>query len=420
MFETIRSRWLPVLAFGLLPAAVAGQEPAKPPASETKPATVKATEKDGFVIESADGSYRLRLTGYAQIDARFYPADEAAQATDTFLLRRARPTLQGTLAKRFDFYLNPDFGGGTAVIQDAYLDVRFSGAARVRLGKMKPPVGLERLQSGAWLAFVERALPSSLVPNRDVGAQLHGELAGGRVAYALGVFNGVVDGGSADSDTGDGKDVAARLFIQPFRKAEKSPLQGLGFGVAGTLGDQTGSLPSYRSGGQLVFYSYAAGARADGQRSRVAPQASLYSGRVGVVGEWAQSSQYVASGATRARVANAAWQAAASFVITGEPASASGVRPKRSFDPEAGAWGALEIAARVNGLTVDEDAFAFGLADSTRSARKVSAWAVGLNWYLNRNVKLVGSYERTTFKGGARDGDRPTENALFFRAQLYY
>lgn len=407
------------LATVLAPGPVRAQD-VKPPAPEAKPAAVKATERDGFVIESADGAYRLRLTGYAQIDGRFYPGDEAAQATDTFLLRRARPTLAGTLAKRFDFYFNPDFGGGNAAIQDAYLDVRFSGAARVRLGKGKPPVGLERLQSGAWLTFVERALPSSLVPNRDVGAQLHGELSGGRVAYALGVFNGVVDGGSADTDTGDAKDAVARLFVQPFRKAEKSPVRGLGFGVAGTLGDQTGALPSYRSGGQLVFYSYAAAARADGQRTRIAPQVSLYSGRFGVVGEWVQSSQYVTSGATRARIVNTAWQAAASFVLTGEGASASGVRPKRSFDPDAGAWGALEIAARVNGLAIDEDAFSLGLADATLSARKASAWAVGLTWYLNRNVKLVGTYERTTFEGGAHDGDRPAENALLFRAQVYF
>jgi phosphate-selective porin OprO and OprP len=103
-----------------------------------------------------------------------------------------------------------------------------------------------------------------------------------------------------------------------------------------------------------------------------------------------------------------------------EPASFSGVRPKRPFDPAAGAWGAVELAGRVNGLTVDDTAFTLGFADATRSARKASAWAVGLNWYLNRNVKFVTTYERTTFEGGARSGDRPAENALFFRAQVYY
>lgn len=410
------SAWSLALALG----SAASAQDAPKAAAEPRPAVVKASEKDGFVIESADGNYRIRLTGYAQLDGRFYTGDDASLATDTFLLRRVRPVLQGTLAKRFDFYLNPDFGGGTATVQDAYLDVRFSGAARLRLGKMKPPVGLERLQSGARLTFQERALPTALVPNRDIGAQLHGELGGGRLGYALGVFNGVVDGGSADSDTGDAKDVAARIFLQPFRKAEKSPLQGLGLGIAGSIGDQRGALPSYRSGGQLVFFSYLVAAQADGQRTRLAPQASLYSGRVGVLGEWTRSSQHVKAGTARARLASTAWQAAASCVLTGEPASSSGVRPRKPFDPGTGGWGAVELSARVNGLTADEDAFTLGFADATRSARKASAWAVGINWYLNRNVKLVGTYERTAFDGGARAGDRPTENALFLRAQLYY
>ena len=52
--------------------------------------------------------------------------------------------------------------------------------------------------------------------------------------------------------------------------------------------------------------------------------------------------------------------------------------------------------------------------------RKAFAWAVGLNWYLNRNVKEVFDYERTTFTGGAAGGDRPAENALFFRTQLSF
>jgi phosphate-selective porin OprO/OprP len=96
------------------------------------------------------------------------------------------------------------------------------------------------------------------------------------------------------------------------------------------------------------------------------------------------------------------------------------VRPTQAFDPAAGAWGALELVARANALEVDADAFTRGFADATRSARSAEAWAIGLNWYLNRNVKLAASYERTRFEGGARVGDRPAENALFFRTQLAY
>ena len=41
--------------------------------------------------------------------------------------------------------------------------------------------------------FNERALPTSLTPNRDLGVQLHGELFNGRVSYAAGLFNGSGD-----------------------------------------------------------------------------------------------------------------------------------------------------------------------------------------------------------------------------------
>ena len=69
-----------------------------------------------------------------------------------------------------------DFGGGTAVVQDAYVDARFSKVFNLRAGKQKPPLGQERLLSATDILFIERALPTALVPNRDVGVQVYGEL----------------------------------------------------------------------------------------------------------------------------------------------------------------------------------------------------------------------------------------------------
>jgi hypothetical protein len=52
--------------------------------------------------------------------------------------------------------------------------------------------------------------------------------------------------------------------------------------------------------------------------------------------------------------------------------------------------------------------------------REAFAWALGLNWHLNRNVKQVVNFERTTFSGGASRGDRRGENAFFFRTQFSF
>ncbi|PYQ66426.1 MAG: porin, partial [Acidobacteria bacterium] len=166
--------------------------------------------KDGFSLRSADGNYVLRLRGYVQLDGRFWTGDEQKPQIETFVLRRVRPIFEGTVYKIFDFRIMPDFGQGQTVLQDAYMEARFNPAFRVRAGKFKPPVGLERLQSATDLLFVERALPTNLVPNRDLGIQIGGDLLGGAVSYALGVFNGVPDGSSADADTNNDKEAAGR------------------------------------------------------------------------------------------------------------------------------------------------------------------------------------------------------------------
>jgi phosphate-selective porin OprO/OprP len=411
------TRWL-VVGLSALAAPfrlAAEDEPAAPPVQAKAGA-------DGFSVQSEDGAWKLRLGGYAQLDGRFYPGDDAKLGTDTFVLRRVRPIVQGTVARHFDFYINPDFGGGTTVLQDAYLDARFTPRFRVRAGKFKEPFGLERLASGTGLLFVERALPTALAPNRDLGIQLHGELAGGVLGYAAGVFNGVPDGGSVDTDVNDGKDLAGRIFLKPFTRGQGKALKNLGLGFAVTHGNQDGPLPSYKSGGQLTFFSYASGATAHGSRTRLSPQASWSYGPVGLIGEWVSSEQEVRRSATTpaVRLEHTAWQGAVAIVLTGEDATPGAIKPRKSFEPGKG-WGALELVARVNGFDVDEAAFTGGLADRSRSASKARAWGLGLNWYLNRNVKQALTYERTTFTGGAAAGaDRSAENALFIRSQVAF
>src|SRR5437867_4298090 len=83
----------------------------------------------------------------------------------------------------------------------------FTNTLRVRAGKMKSPFGIERLQSAQGLLFVERSLANNIVPNRDVGVQVHGELAQGAFGYQLALLNGVTDGGNIDGDTNDAKDL---------------------------------------------------------------------------------------------------------------------------------------------------------------------------------------------------------------------
>jgi phosphate-selective porin OprO/OprP len=100
---------------------------------------------------------------------------------------------------------------------------------------------------------------------------------------------------------------------------------------------------------------------------------------------------------------NSAWQVAGSWFLTGEKNSWKAVAPAHPVTlSSGGGWGALELAARIQGIDFDEDAFPV-FADPRRSVRSALAWGVGVNWYLNRNLKVTVNYENTDFRGGAQN-----------------
>lgn len=408
-------------------------------ADKAKTAALVSLGSGGFVVRSADSNFVFKVRGYVQADSRVYAEDhEGGDANDTFLIRRARPIFEGTLYDKYDFRVMLDFGSGinssaanNGFLQDAYLNARFLPEVQVRAGKFKEPVGLERLQSGANLLFVERGFPTQLVPNRDVGLQLHGDLWQGALKYEAGIFNGVADGGSGDIETTDDeKDFAARLFATPFKNSDGA-LKGLGFGVAGTFGEQSGGLRNLVTPGQQRFFAYRTGAgtaaapnvTADGDHWRVSPQFYYYKGPFGVFGEYVISDQEVqrraAPQVARRSFQNTAWQVAASWVLTGEENGWNGFTPKKPFAPSQGGWGAWEVAARVGQLELDDALFP-EYADPANSASGATSWGLGVNWHWNKNVKLSLNYEQTDFDGGSSDLLQKGEKVILARAQVSF
>jgi len=386
------------------------------------PAARVVAGQDGFAIESGDGEYRLQIGLLLQADGRFDLDDVDDAVIDTFAIRRLRPYLRGRILRRFEFYLNPDFAGGDLVLQDAYFDTILSTAFRVRTGKGKEPLGMERLYSASNLFFMERAYPSEVAPNRDVGIQVLGDIHGGVVSYIGGVMNGVADGASGNLDTNDAKDLIGRLVVRPFNGQKTNPLHGLGVAVAGSTGEEQGSeqLPTFKTTTlQQTFFTYVTGAIANGRRNRYSPQVFYFQGPFGALFEYVRSDMPVTLNGTTADIAIQGWQVAASWVLTGEAATdaAAGIRPRAIFDPDTGHWGAFQVAARVQELLIDQSAVDLGFA-TPGSSRKAQAWTVGLNWVLTGNVKYVLNFERTIFDDNR--GTRPPENALAFRTQLFF
>ncbi len=387
--------------------------------------------RDTFSISSPDKTFRLRVGGHLQLDSKTFANNETPTVTtDAFNIRRARPIFEGSLGKYVDFRYMPDFGNGQSLVYDAYADIKIAPYAVVRGGKFKTPLGLELLQNDAERTFIESGLPSDLVPSRDEGFQLYGDIVH-RLTYQVAILNGAPDGTNIDGSTHDGKDVVGRVFATPFAPSELTALKGLGFGVGVSSGhqDEGAVLPTFKTtGGQAVFFTYGTKTLtpfADGRRLTYIPQLYYYVGPFGLMAEYVDTAQKVAATISSVTTVhdfdNHAWQMAGSWVLTGEKKSYRSVVPRKSLeidsDHGAGAW---ELVGRYTVLNVDKTAFADGFADPTKSARAARAWVLGVNWYLNYFTKLQVEYEQTRFEQGATTGNRPTEHAFMERLQIAF
>jgi phosphate-selective porin OprO/OprP len=402
---------------------------------------------DGFILRSADDAFLFKPRALLQVDYRAFldGVDTGSQRTylsrypnnfpSTFLLRKVRPYFDVTLWKFAQFRIVPDFSGGSVTLLDAYADLTALPELKLRVGRFTAPIGLERYQAGTDNYFAEYGLPSNLSRNRDIGAQVFGDLLNGSYSYSVGVFNGAVDGANKDNDSTSHKDIVGRLFAQPFRTGNVEFLQDLGLGIAGAWGEHWGdsvntSLPAYRTPGQNTFFRYRSGARdsltvqAKGTYYSLVPQGYWYVGSFGLLGEYAYTSQeaWIPNNpkAGKKPLESNSWQAIGVYVLTGEQPSYRGLKPRHPLGH--GGIGAIELAARVGQLNADLNNTFPVYADSTRFAREATSFGGAVNWYLNRAVKWTFDYQQTSFEGGNRVtvNDRDDEKVFTTRLQFAY
>ena len=443
--------------------------------------------ENGFKITSSNKEHQLRIGTSIQTDYRNFLGDNppawiagSTAATgwyggvgpDSIFLRQARIILEGYVFNDIYFKLMPDFAqtsSTTNLIPDAFVDFAYQPKASLLVGKYKPSIGLERLQGDANTVFLERAFPTNLAPNRDMGLQLHGafakpgyntEKAPGPIdsknffTYQVGITNGTGDSGNiamngalpnTANQFANNKEFDGRIFAQPFQHSGYDWLEGFGIGVSGSFSNPDHlTLTAQKTPlGQSTFVDYTqvngqtrGTITSNGNANRIYPQAYWYKGPFGLMGEYVASTQTLnATSNTRGNnnltQTNTASHVQFSYVVTGEDNQFEGVKPIRKFDPGKGTWGALQLAARWSQLNVDNDSFK--LLDPTKSASEATEFTVGANWFLNKYSLIRFDYENVWFTGGAGTpgattngvtsyniANRPSEQVLSTRFQLAF
>ncbi|HSO24557.1 MAG TPA: porin [Chondromyces sp.] len=430
------------------PSATPSPTPA-PAAAAPSPETLAGTFRDNFEFRTADGANTLRIGASFHLDGRVFFGD--SEAPTSFDIRRARVDFRGRLRGWMSYRVQISLEN-EPYIRNLWLDLGFSDPLHLRVGQMKVPFSTSWVTLDNQVNFVERATEAPVYPFFDRGVMLWGMLADSRLVYQLGAYNGSgLDLDTQKGDVDDHKDVALRLFAQPFRGSGSDALQGLYFVAQGTYGPQSVATKRFESGG-LSTPSYESrvwrwrleqtigtnGRSTDsitaeiGSRTRWGLEAHWLYGPLTVSSEYlvlsyddiSISHQYLQgsnrllsepqlerSGDVRSATLWASW------FLTGERKTVDtfGWRqpsPKSELRPGSGGTGAWELLARLSRTTSDRALFdtvavrgytAAELADvgavpvgegeSVRAAvldgaAEVVEATLGANWTLNPNLRI--------------------------------
>ncbi|MFW6132737.1 MAG: OprO/OprP family phosphate-selective porin [Planctomycetota bacterium] len=363
---------------------------------------------DGIRMKTNDGKVKIKFGGRLMYDVGWVSGTDMENALGTDLedaaeVRRARLYAAGNLGKDLGFKLQFDFAGGDADLKDAYLQfkhVPFVGS--VKVGHFKEPFSLEELTSSKYITFMERALPNTFAPGRNWGVMAMDAPLDERMTWAVGLFRDV-DGYGHGEDDG-AYNLTARLTGLPIYADGGRRLVHLGaayslrhaddhsFGAFDAHPEQHWA-PDFVNSGSF--------SDADWQH-RFGGEAAMVWGPFSAQGEVMAVNVDTDTGDDACLCG---FYAYASYFLTGEhrPYKASAgsfgrVKPLRPFR-EDGGWGAWEIACRYSYVDVTD-----GVGEQNLGQRQAAA-TVGLNWYLNNNVRIMWNYLHTCVDGSPSDVD---------------
>ncbi|MBS3734426.1 MAG: hypothetical protein KGY99_05815 [Phycisphaerae bacterium] len=362
----------------------------------------------GIRMKTHDGKVKIKFGGRLMYDVGWVSGTDMENALGTDLedgaeVRRARLYAAGNLGKDLGFKLQFDLAGGDADLKDAYLQfkhVPFVG--NIKVGHFKEPFGLEQLTSSKYITFMERSLPDMYTPGRNWGVMAHDAPLDERMTWAVGMFRDV--NGYGDGEDDGAYNLTARVTGLPVYEDGGRRLVHVGAAYSLRHSD-THSFGAFDAHPEQHwvpdFINSGSFSNAEWQH-RLGGEAAL------VCGPFSMQSEVVAVNVDTDSADDAClWgvYAQASYFLTGEhrPYKTSAgafnrVTPRRPFR-EDGGFGAWEIACRYSYVDVTD-----GVGEQNLGQRQASA-TVGLNWYLNDNVRVMWNYIHTCVDGGPSDID---------------
>jgi phosphate-selective porin OprO/OprP len=388
-------------------------------------------DKNGLQFESSDKNFRFKIGGRIHTDYthssndHFFRDGVPIQANDGTELRRGRIEFQGTVFNDWDFKSQVDFADNKVGVKDMHISYKGLDFLKIKVGHQKQLFSRELQESSNDLMFMERSLMNVLntpLVDRAIGVNLSS--IGKSWTWQLGLFGESIDANNNSLDESWG--TSSRITFAPID--EKTRIVHLG--IAGNYRKPSGS-------GQL--FSPSNGVRFRYETSHMTDLFPIDSGTLGniedikmlgleissVYGPFSAGGEYTHSWIDRRDNLDSlsfnGWYGEVAWTLTGESRQYKEgqfyrVEPTRSFSFSKGGWGAWELAVRVAGVDLNDDAIRAG---------EMKNLTVALNWYANSNIRFMFNYDKILeIKDSplmTASGGKPDDlNTFMFRSQIAF
>ena len=383
-----------------------------------------AKEEGGFTtsfnkqlsIDSTDGRFKIQVGGRIMIDAGHFNADKTMEAAAVksgydfegtgVEFRQTRLHIKGVLYGWLAFSNEFDFSAGDISFQENWIEFqKLPYLGSMRIGHTKEPLSLERMNSRLYLMLMEQALPDGIVPGRNVGIRFLNFIDKPRISWCAGIFKETDNGGEGYSENGD-YNFTARVTVTPWYANDGQNVLHLGLGYSHKVADESLRFrkrpETHLSDFQLIDTGNIPADGAD----MLGPEAALVLGPFSLQGEYWYT-----------RVDSKAYDdpelqgyyITAGYFITGEHrnyklkgndgAEFALVNVRNPFVPGGYGWGAWEAAVRYACVDLNDNGLYGG---------EMETITLGLNWYINSNLRWSVNYVRSevedsTAKAGIAD-----------------
>ena len=339
---------------------------------------VKVRTKGGIEISDSDGDFSFELGGRIMVDSVWYK-DDKNNLGDGTELRRARLETKGVFFNDWDYELGFDIADGDVDVKDAY--IRYSGfnTLKIRVGQFKEPFSLEEQTSSKYITFMERALPNEFAPGRAIG--IDARTKGRQWTAAAGIFGEEFDN-DVSNEGNESWALTGRLTFSPWH--EEAQVLHLGTAFSHRLVNDEGEVKfNTRPESHITDVKYL---DTDDIGSVSSVTKAGFETAV-VIGPWSLQGEYMYSGLNRdgnnQDLDFAGWYLYGSWFLTGESrkykfkkGSFGNVKPHKKY----GAW---EIALRYSTLDLNDGLITGGESNN---------WTLGLNWYINSQLRVMANY----------------------------